>query len=184
MEHMSNIFSTSFGVNFAKLTRVWLALISLIAKSNSLLFWATLYIADYNQRTATSMVICSLLIVCTLVKWPLCVAVRTENRFSTVPMNPTRRRSRRFALLEQIPVPRQMDSLVDVGGLLKMMMLKMMTSSYQTTFQFLQLRMLLSSDHRRLSRRLQVSQRSRRRTRVCEYWRVMPRSTSVVSTST
>ena len=38
MEHMSNIFSTSFGINFAKLTRVWLALISLTAKINSLLF--------------------------------------------------------------------------------------------------------------------------------------------------
>jgi len=37
MEHMSNIFSTSFGINFAKLTRVWLALISLTAKINSLL---------------------------------------------------------------------------------------------------------------------------------------------------
>ena len=43
MQHMSNIFSTSFGINFAKLTRVWLALISLTAKINSLLFWATLY---------------------------------------------------------------------------------------------------------------------------------------------
>jgi len=32
MEHMSNIFSTSFGIHFAKLTRVWLALISLTAK--------------------------------------------------------------------------------------------------------------------------------------------------------
>ena len=40
MEHMSNIFSTSFGINFAKLTRVWLALISLTAKINSLLFWS------------------------------------------------------------------------------------------------------------------------------------------------
>jgi len=38
MEHMSNIFLTSFGINFAKLTRVWLALISLTAKINSLLF--------------------------------------------------------------------------------------------------------------------------------------------------
>ena len=38
MEHMSNIFSASFGINFAKLTRVWLALISLTAKINSLLF--------------------------------------------------------------------------------------------------------------------------------------------------
>ena len=38
MEHMSNIFSTSFGINFAKLTRVWLALIWLTAKINSLLF--------------------------------------------------------------------------------------------------------------------------------------------------
>jgi len=35
---MSNIFSTSFGINFAKLTPVWLALISLTAKINSLLF--------------------------------------------------------------------------------------------------------------------------------------------------
>jgi len=42
MEHMSNIFSTSFGINFAK-NLVWLALISLTAKINSLLFWATLY---------------------------------------------------------------------------------------------------------------------------------------------
>jgi len=47
MEHMSNIFSTSFGINFAKLTCVWLALISLTAKINSLLFWATLYMT-YN----------------------------------------------------------------------------------------------------------------------------------------
>jgi len=46
MEHMSNIFSTSFGINFAKLTRVWLALISLTAKINSLLFLATLYTLD------------------------------------------------------------------------------------------------------------------------------------------
>ena len=38
MEHMSNIFSTSFGINFAKLTLIWLALISLTAKINSLLF--------------------------------------------------------------------------------------------------------------------------------------------------
>ena len=38
MQHVSNIFSTSFGINFAKLTRVWLALISLTAKINSLLF--------------------------------------------------------------------------------------------------------------------------------------------------
>ena len=38
MEHMSNIFSTSFGINFAKLTRGWLALISLTAKINDLLF--------------------------------------------------------------------------------------------------------------------------------------------------
>ena len=38
MEHMSNIFSTSFGINFAKLTRVWLGLISLTAKINGLLF--------------------------------------------------------------------------------------------------------------------------------------------------
>ena len=38
MEHMSNIFSTSFGINFAKLTRVWLALISLTAEINSLIF--------------------------------------------------------------------------------------------------------------------------------------------------
>ena len=38
IKHMSNIFSTSFGINFAKLTRVWLALISLTAKINSLLF--------------------------------------------------------------------------------------------------------------------------------------------------
>jgi len=37
-KRMSNIFSTSFGINFAKLTRVWLALISLTAKINSLLF--------------------------------------------------------------------------------------------------------------------------------------------------
>ena len=46
MEHMSNIFSTSFGINFAKLTRVWLASISLTAKINSLLFWATLYMTS------------------------------------------------------------------------------------------------------------------------------------------
>jgi len=32
------------GINFAKLTRVWLALISLTAKINSLLFCATLYV--------------------------------------------------------------------------------------------------------------------------------------------
>ena len=44
MEHMSNIFSTNFGINFAKLTRVWLALISLTAEINSLHFWATLYV--------------------------------------------------------------------------------------------------------------------------------------------
>jgi len=44
MEHMSNIFSTSFGINFAKLTHVWLALISLTAKINSLLFLSHLYI--------------------------------------------------------------------------------------------------------------------------------------------
>ena len=37
MEHMSNIFSTSFGINFAK-NLVWLALISLTAQINSLLF--------------------------------------------------------------------------------------------------------------------------------------------------
>jgi len=37
-EHMSNIFSTSFGINFAKLTCVWLAIISLTAKINSFLF--------------------------------------------------------------------------------------------------------------------------------------------------
>jgi len=36
---MSNIFSTSFGINFAKLTRVWLALISLTGKINSLHFF-------------------------------------------------------------------------------------------------------------------------------------------------
>ena len=48
-KRMSNIFSTSFGINFAKLTRVWLALISLTAKINSLLFWATLYI-QWNQK--------------------------------------------------------------------------------------------------------------------------------------
>jgi len=135
------------------------------------------------------MVICSLLIVCTLVKWPLCVAVRTENRFSTVPpQTPTRSRSRFIALTELIPVRPQMDSLVDVGGLLMMMMmmmmkLTMMISSYQTTFQF-QLRSRIILNRRRAGRRLQVSQRSRRRTRVCEYWRVMPRSTFVVSTST
>jgi len=46
MEHMSNIFSTSCGINFAKLTRVWLALISLTLKSTAYFFWATLYI--YN----------------------------------------------------------------------------------------------------------------------------------------
>jgi len=40
MEHMSNIFSTSFGINFAKLTHVWLPLISLTAKINSLLFFS------------------------------------------------------------------------------------------------------------------------------------------------
>jgi len=39
MEHLSNIFSTSFGINFAKLTHVWLALISLTAKINSLLIF-------------------------------------------------------------------------------------------------------------------------------------------------
>ena len=39
MEHMSNIFSTSIGINFAKLTRVWLTLISLTAKFNSLLYF-------------------------------------------------------------------------------------------------------------------------------------------------
>ena len=38
MEHMSNIFSTSFGINFAKLTRVWLALISLTLKSTAYFF--------------------------------------------------------------------------------------------------------------------------------------------------
>jgi len=38
MEHMSNIFSTSFEINFAKLTRVWLALILLTAIIDSLLF--------------------------------------------------------------------------------------------------------------------------------------------------
>ena len=35
---MSNIFSTSFGINFAKLTRVWLALISLTLKSTAYFF--------------------------------------------------------------------------------------------------------------------------------------------------
>ena len=43
MEHMSNIFSTNFGINFAKLIRVWLALISLALKSTAYFFWATLY---------------------------------------------------------------------------------------------------------------------------------------------
>ena len=38
MEHMSNIFSTSFGINFAKLTGVWLALISLTLKSTAYFF--------------------------------------------------------------------------------------------------------------------------------------------------
>ena len=38
MEHMSNIFSTSFGINFAKLIRVWLALISLTLKSTAYFF--------------------------------------------------------------------------------------------------------------------------------------------------
>ena len=50
---MSNIFSTSFGINFAKLTRVWLALILLTAKINSLLFLATLYIALLIHVTST-----------------------------------------------------------------------------------------------------------------------------------
>jgi len=37
-KRMWNIFLTSFGINIAKLTRVWQALISLTAKINSLLF--------------------------------------------------------------------------------------------------------------------------------------------------
>ena len=49
-KHMSNIFTTSSGINFAKLTRVWLALISLTAKINSLLFWATLYKGRFFHR--------------------------------------------------------------------------------------------------------------------------------------
>ena len=52
MEHMSNIFSTSFGINFAKLTLVWLALISLTAKINSLLFLShPVYWLPKLQRT-------------------------------------------------------------------------------------------------------------------------------------
>ena len=51
MEHMSNIFSTSFGINFAKLTRVWLALISLTAKINNLLFLShPVYNVYYTER--------------------------------------------------------------------------------------------------------------------------------------
>ena len=50
MEHMSNIFSTSFGINFAKLTLVWLALISLTAKISSLIFLShPVYVMLFNQ---------------------------------------------------------------------------------------------------------------------------------------
>ena len=45
MEHMSNIFSTSFAINFAK-NLVWLALISFTAKINSLLFFEPPCICD------------------------------------------------------------------------------------------------------------------------------------------
>ena len=43
-KRMAKATSSCSGINFAKLTRVWLALISLTAKINSLLFWATLYV--------------------------------------------------------------------------------------------------------------------------------------------
>jgi len=44
--HVEHFFN-SVGINFAKLTRVWLALIPLTAKISSLLFWATLYSYQY-----------------------------------------------------------------------------------------------------------------------------------------
>ena len=54
---MSNIFSTSFGINFAKLTLVWLALISLTAKINSLLFLShPVYIVRSQVRVQMSSV--------------------------------------------------------------------------------------------------------------------------------
>jgi len=59
MEHMSNIFSISFGINFAKLTRVWLSLISLTAKINSSLFLShpvgywTFFAISYGRGTNT-----------------------------------------------------------------------------------------------------------------------------------
>ena len=59
MEHMSNIFSTSFGINFAKLTRVWLALISLTAKIISLLFLSHPVCLNQFSTTYMTNVICS-----------------------------------------------------------------------------------------------------------------------------
>lgn len=119
-----------------------------------------LYITDCSQWRATSTVTALFLIASTPVSWQPCVDVKTDSR-STAPRTITRRKSRFIAPLERIPVCR-MDSHVAVESVtLRNRMLKTMTSSFQTTFQFLRLPTSLTFHRRRPGRRLQVLQSSR-----------------------